>query len=141
EIDPNYELKVVKVLSQHSDIWLVEFNENNVDKAQILNELNRLNTVLYAQPNRAVELRAAPNDPDFGNQWQYNNIEAQDAWDITTGGTTPNGTEIVVALIESADLINHEDLKDNQWVNTAEIPNNGIDDDGNGYIDDYNGWN
>ena len=140
-VSTDFELNIVKVLSQHSDIWLLEFNDENTDVEQVLIALMKVSSVLYAQSNKTVELRAAPNDPDFGNQWQHNNIQSQSAWDITTGGSTPGGTDVVVALIESADLINHEDLKDNQWVNTAEIPNNGIDDDGNGYIDDYNGWN
>ncbi len=62
------------------------------------------------------------------------------AWDITTGGTTAFGDEIVVCVIEGGNL-NHPDLVDNKWVNTQEIPGNGLDDDGNGYVDDYNGWN
>lgn len=140
-ISSDFELEVVKVLSQYSDIWLLKFNAESKTIEEVLNALNQLDYVLSTSPNRVVELRAAPNDPNFGSQWQYDNIDAESAWDITTGGTTPDGTDIVVALIESADLINHKDLKDNHWVNTAEIPNNGIDDDGNGYIDDYNGWN
>jgi subtilisin family serine protease len=51
------------------------------------------------------------------------------------------GKPVVVAIIDSGIDINHEDLKDNIWVNAGEIPNNGIDDDKNGYIDDVNGWN
>ncbi|MCU0470719.1 MAG: S8 family peptidase [Arcicella sp.] len=47
---------------------------------------------------------------------------------------------VLVAIIDSGIDINHEDLVDNIWVNTREIPNNGIDDDGNGYVDDINGW-
>lgn len=141
EVPSDFELEVVKVLSKYSDIWLLGFNDENTDIQEIINSLKKINSVLYVQPNRAVEMRAAPNDPSFGNQWQYDNIKAEAAWDITTGGGTSGGTDIVVALIESADLMNHEDLVDNHWVNTAEIPNNGIDDDGNGYVDDYNGWN
>jgi hypothetical protein len=140
-VPSHFELKVQKILSQHSDIWLLNFNDENTDVKEVVATVQKINSVLYAQPNREVELRAAPNDPSYGSQWQHDNIDSELAWDITTGGTTANGTEIVVALIESADIINHPDLMDNQWVNTAEIPNNGVDDDGNGYIDDYNGWN
>ncbi len=52
-----------------------------------------------------------------------------------------NGKTVVVAVIDSGIDITHEDLQDNIWVNADEIPNNGIDDDKNGYIDDVNGWN
>lgn len=51
------------------------------------------------------------------------------------------GKEVVVAVIDMSIDINHEDLKNNIWINSNEIPNNNIDDDGNGYIDDINGWN
>jgi PKD repeat protein len=137
----HFELSVESLLSKHADIWLLNFNDSQTDLNEVLSILDRQSTILYVQPNRKVELRAAPNDPLFGSQWHHDNMDSQLAWDITTGGTTPNGKGIVVALIESADLMNHNDLQENQWVNTAEIPNNGIDDDGNGYIDDYNGWN
>ncbi|PWH81863.1 S8 family serine peptidase [Brumimicrobium oceani] len=137
----HFELTIESLLSQHADIWLFNFNDEQTNLSEVLSLLERQPPILYVQANRKVELRATPNDPLFGNQWHHNNIDSQLAWDITTGGTTPNGKEIVVALIESADLINHSDLQANQWVNTGEIPNNGIDDDGNGYVDDYNGWN
>ena len=55
------------------------------------------------------------------------------------GGAT--GQEVIVAIIDSGVDVNHEDLKDNIWINEGEIPGNGIDDDENGYIDDINGWN
>ncbi|MFA5573863.1 MAG: S8 family serine peptidase [Brumimicrobium sp.] len=136
-----FELKVEKELSNYSNIWLLKFNDKVVSIDDVLTVLLKENSVYLAQKNHYVTLRQAPNDPNYGNQWQHTKIDSELAWDITTGGTTPSNTDIVVAVIESADLINHPDLQDNHWVNTAEIPNNGIDDDGNGYIDDYNGWN
>lgn len=48
---------------------------------------------------------------------------------------------VVVAVIDSGVDIEHEDLKDNIWINPGEVPGNGIDDDGNGYVDDVHGWN
>ena len=53
----------------------------------------------------------------------------------------PKSKTIVVAVIDSGIDITHEDLRENIWINQDEIPNNGIDDDSNGYIDDINGWN
>jgi PKD repeat protein len=140
-IPTHFELSVERNLSKYADIWLLEFNDEQTNLDEVLSLLTKEATILYVQPNRKVELRTAPNDPLYNSQWHHDNIDSELAWDITTGGTTVNGKEIVVALIESADLINHSDLQDNHWKNTAEIPNNGIDDDGNGYIDDYNGWN
>lgn len=141
DLPSEYDLRINRVLSKHTDIWLFEFDNNSADIDDVLNSVKKLSSVWQAQRNHKVELRAAPNDPQYGSQWQHDNIDSELAWDITTGGTTATGDDIVVALIESADLINHPDLQSNQWVNTAETPNNGVDDDGNGYIDDYNGWN
>lgn len=140
-VPANFDLKVSRILSKHSDIWLFEFDNSQASHEEVLSHIRKVESVWLAQPNHKVELRAAPNDPDYGSQWQHQNIDSELAWDITTGGTTANGDDIVVALIESADLLGHPDLQTNHWVNTAETPNNGIDDDGNGYVDDYNGWN
>lgn len=129
------------VLSELSNIHLFSFDEAAVNGDQLLRNIRGVRYVRAAQFNHFVEERStAPNDPQFGSQWHHDNIDSELAWDITTGGTTANGDDIVVAVIESANY-NHNDLIDNHWVNTAEIPGNGIDDDGNGFTDDYNGWN
>jgi len=86
-----------------------------------------------------VTLRGEPNDPSFNLQWGFDLIEAQKAWNVTTGGSTLNGKEIVIATIDDGFDINHEDLVDNIWINKDEIPDNNIDDDQNGYVDDYYG--
>ena len=67
-------------------------------------------------------------------------IQAPDVWEITTGGVTPLGDTIVIAVVEGGDYT-HEDLIDNLWINHHEIDNDEIDNDGNGYIDDKFGWN
>lgn len=140
-VPANFGLVVKRILSKHSDIWLFEFDEEEVTIEEVLSTVRKSKDVWLAQKNHKVQYRAAPNDTDYASQWQHINIDSELAWDITTGGTTANGDDIVVALIESADLIGHQDLQSNHWVNTAETPNNSIDDDGNGYVDDYNGWN
>ena len=101
-----------------------------------------------AQFNHEVQNRETePNDPQLPQQWHHvqsgdHDIDSDLAWDITTGGAAADGSRIVVAVLEGGGSnYNHVDLIDNHWVNTAEIPDNGIDDDGNGFVDDYNGWN
>ncbi|MEW6378475.1 MAG: hypothetical protein AB1611_02575 [bacterium] len=84
-----------------------------------------------------------PNDPYFSNQWHLKNtndyaadVDASRAWDLTRGD--PN---IIVAVINSGIQTNHPDLSANIWTNLNEIPANGLDDDGNGCVDDVHGWN
>jgi hypothetical protein len=64
----------------------------------------------------------------------------EEAWELTTGGVTPQGDTIVVCVIDNGLDLGHEDFGNNLWVNHNEIPNNGLDDDNNGYIDDHRGW-
>ncbi|MDQ8209500.1 S8 family serine peptidase [Coraliomargarita sp. SDUM461003] len=102
--------------------------------------------VTYAEPDFTVHSFALTNDPYFGTQWNLNNIgqvsgvldadiDAFEAWDIETGDSS-----LVVGIIDTGVNLQHVDLVDNLWVNTDEIPDNGIDDDSNGYIDDVYGW-
>jgi len=74
------------------------------------------------------------NDP-FVLQWAYEDINVYDAWDSETGSR-----DVVVAVIDTGVDTFHPDLKANMWRNVDEIPNNGLDDDENGYIDDVYGW-
>ena len=75
------------------------------------------------------------NDPYLKDQWYLSRISAYDAWETTTGSS-----EVVIAVIDSGVDIDHPDLVNNIWENENEIPNDNIDNDYNGYVDDYNGW-
>ena len=99
--------------------------------------------IRYVEPDYVVRSQQTiPNDPKFGLLWGLNNnptpaadISAPQIWDLTTGDK-----QVVIAGIDTGMDYNHPDLASNIWHNTAETLN-GLDDDGNGYIDDIRGWN
>lgn len=106
--------------------------------------------VIIVQYHHYVEIRQFPDDPFFMNQWNFYNdgssggvvdadIDLELAWDLSTGGWTTTGDTIVVAVVDDEFSIPHNDLRFRK--NHDEIPGNGIDDDGNGYVDDHIGYN
>jgi thermitase len=104
----------------------------------VLNAENRykhFDGIETAQPNYYYHLLATPNDAQFSAMYGMTKISAPQAWDMQTGSSA-----VVVADIDTGMKMNHEDLAPNLWVNTGEIAGNNIDDDGNGYIDDVNGY-
>ena len=147
------QIKTVKQVSKFLNIWLFEFDHNAVSENEMLRLFKAHPNVLEAQFNHKIENRETlPNDPSINLQWQWKNnggsnavadadVDAELAWDITTGGLTATGDTIVVCVVDDGIALNHPDLKQNLWRNYAEIPGDGIDNDNNGYIDDYNGWN
>ena len=103
--------------------------------------LARNASVVSVDLNRLVEFRTDPNDPIYDRQQtNFERAGFPDAWDLTPGGMTTDGRQIVIAILDAGFDTDHEDLTENLWQNTAEIPMNGIDDDNNGYIDDVYGW-
>lgn len=148
----SFKLEFVKELSKPMSIWLIRFDYNAVSHSTMQSWLYSQKNVSLADYNYLIQMRSTmPGDPSVNQQWHHNNtgqtggtvdadIDSDLAWDITTGGTTATNDDIVVCLIESGNL-DHQDLTANRWFNQDEIENNGIDDDGNGYIDDYHGWN
>jgi subtilisin family serine protease len=90
--------------------------------------------IQYVQPNFLRQLHVNPNDPLYNQQLHYVS-DVQDAWNYSTGSPL-----IKVGIVDSGVLIHHPDLQQNIWVNPNEIPDNGIDDDNNGYVDDWCGW-
>lgn len=141
-----------KKISTVLNIWLLDFDYTLVNEDAFLKDIKRDAYVEVAQKNHLIEYRAEPNDPHFSSQWQYINtgqsgglpgadLDADLAWDVTTGGVTATGDTIVVCVIDDGYDMGHDDLQDNLWINHAEVPSNGLDDDNNGYVDDYYGWN
>ncbi|MCK5059411.1 MAG: S8 family serine peptidase, partial [Candidatus Aminicenantes bacterium] len=130
-------------------IALIEMKgKKNEDKAsEALSLLKGNSLVEYAEYNFIHHAALTPNDPRFDELWGMHNtgqtggtpdadIDAPEAWDISTGST-----EVIVGVIDTGVDYNHEDLAANMWTNPGEIPGNGVDDDGNGYVDDVHGIN
>lgn len=101
----------------------------------LVNYFNDLPIVEYSEPNYRVVSQAVPNDQYYSLQWGMTNTNAESAWDTRT-----DASSIIVGVIDSGVQYNHPDLVDNIWTNSGEIPNNGIDDDNNGYVDDFYGY-
>lgn len=120
--------------------------------------------VLWAQPNYIYRLATVPNDPRFAEQWGLNNtgqivnnqpagtlgsdIHASVAWDAFTGPVGSN--EVLIAVVDTGIDYSHPDLQPNIWINSGEMGTdsqgrdkrtNGVDDDNNGMVDDWHGWN
>ena len=133
-------LRVEQEVSPEMRAWLLRFDPEAITQWGMLRRVLQHPAVMLAQNDHVVKERVAPNDPQYGQVWHHQNIDSEAAWDISTGGVTITGDTIVVCIIENADL-SHPDLAANAWINAGEIPGNGIDDDGNGYIDDRRGWN
>lgn len=143
-------LPEIKASYEISDImraWLFTFNEEFVSLNEIIRFAPTCRSIQLAQANHKIAERIVPNDPSYGQQWFHNDasdndIDTPEAWDITTGGLTAFGDEIVVCVVEGGGAKwDQADIIENHWTNTNEIDGNGIDDDNNGYIDDIDGWN
>ncbi len=131
----------LKTISENFNYYKITFDPTIFSENHILTQLKFHPKVKAAQYNYFVELRATPNDPLFSKQWSLNKINAPSVWDVTTGGKTACGDSIVIAILDRGFDLTQNDLKPNIWQNRFEIPNNNIDDDKNGYVDDFKGLN
>lgn len=139
-----------------AETQLVEVRDVSVARA--LRELHEDPKVRYVSRNwiRRPVAVPIPNDPFFGELWGLHNtgqevggssgipdadIDAPEAWEIEPAwGIAPDGTEAVVAVMDTGADLAHSELAERLWTNAGEIPDNGIDDDGNGYVDDVHGY-
>ena len=87
----------------------------------------------YLRPTLADAI--LPNDPKYPEQWSLPLMKLPQAWAIEKGDR-----EVVIAIIDSGIDYTHDDLAPKVWINPGEVPENGLDDDGNGYVDDIYGW-
>lgn len=108
----------------------------------VASELSRDPAVVLAEPQPLYRVtregNAIPNDARYDRQREVmERHQFPDAWDVVKG---EQGSALI-AVVDEGTFWQHEDLRDNLWTNPNEIPNNGVDDDGNGFVDDVHGWN
>ena len=110
---------------------------NGLDPKKAAAGISLESEIEFAQPNFYYHLQTTPNDIQWGTAGMYGlpKISAPAAWDLTTGSST-----VVVANIDTGMRYTHEDLAGNMWTNPGEIQGNGIDDDNNGFPDDFYGY-
>jgi subtilisin family serine protease len=145
---------VIRQKMSAAHLYLVAFPNPTLDTVPegMAALLSLSNVVDYAEPDGIAQALATfPNDPSFGELWGLHNtgqtvnwgmagtpdadIDAPEAWDIETGSTN-----VVVAVIDTGINYHHPDLTANLWRNPGETPGNGVDDEGNGLVDDVYGW-
>ena len=161
------EIKIRSVLGTLNSKVLYEFKSSGallVDVPSALSDsellavaaaMSEVSSVEYAHPNSILRAINTPNDPQFGEQEDLNNtgvngaradsdIDAPEAWQITTGSSS-----VVVGVIDTGIDYSHPDLQENMWTNPGESGldakgldkrSNGVDDDQNGFVDDFRGW-
>ena len=144
---------IEKVLVRRLNIVSIKLKNDMIGgPLSAIKELENNPFIDKVMPDTKVSRRNIPDATQFNQQWALQNtgqsggtidadIDAPEAWDLSTGGVTPLGDTIVVAIVDGGMLLTHADLIPNLWTNWGEIPGNGIDDDNNGYIDDIHGWN
>ncbi|MBD98539.1 MAG: hypothetical protein CMO34_01740 [Verrucomicrobia bacterium] len=116
-----------------STIYKIYFSKE-VDLVKMSSLLTQFDEVEYAELDYIQHLANQPNDPRNIDQWYLDAISAHQAWGINQGDT-----EVVIGIVDAGADMDHEDLIDNIAVNEAD-PINGIDDDGDGFVDNYRGW-
>ncbi len=114
--------------------YLLEFSDY-ANVTAIINEMKATGKIDYAEQVPVDRTCLTPNDPSFSSQWHLSVINAAGAWNYFSTGST-----IKIAIVDDAVERTHSDISPNLWVNPGEIANNNIDDDGNGYMDDINGY-
>ncbi len=105
-----------------------------VNPLYMASKISHISNVQWAEPYYLGQMLFSPDDALYSKQYALRKISAEEAWNITKGDST------IIAIVDTGVDWKHPDLRANIWTNPGEIPNNGIDDDHNGYIDDVHGW-
>lgn len=137
------EFEVAREIHAPMGLWEISPRNEITDYTDIAGDSywENLKQLRYVGFNRKVSKRVAPNDVFYGNQPYLGHIGLEYVWNHQKNGVNINGDTLVVAYIDDGADTSHPDLVGNLYINKNEIPWNGVDDDENGYIDDYQGWN
>lgn len=118
---------------QVQKIYEVQFDAN-ADDVAFIEAWKQFSFIEYAEQIPQYEMHYTPNDLGF-LQWGIPIVRAEEAWDLSRGSRS-----VTVAIVDDAVLLSHEDLAAQVWTNPGEIAGDSIDNDGNGFIDDVNGY-
>lgn len=131
-----YEYVIIPDLNFH----LITLAEQSSVPA-LLDEFSTDSRILVAERNQMAHSRCrVPNDEFFFDQYPLDLLNMPDLWCAGTNPVSSDGDTIVIAVVEFDDnILDHEDINENLWVNYGEVPGDGLDNDGNGYVDDVNG--
>ena len=124
--------------TKFTNVVLIEYSPPGLDSSILQRQLATIEGVCWASPN--VKLTGdprelVPDDPQYGSQYHHPLMQNDDAWDITLGDSS-----VIMGITDDGVDIDHADLIENIWTNPGEIPGDGTDNDGNGYVDDVHGW-
>lgn len=122
-------------LGHLSNIYEFQYS-NEIDPIVLSRKISSLPDVEYAEPRFIYytdDVAVTTNDPIQNSFVSFHSFD--DAWEVSQ-----SSTDVIISIVDSGVNYIHEDLEDKQWLNEDEIPGNGIDDDNNGFIDDYLGW-
>lgn len=129
-------IKRSQVKDQNFDVesyYHIEYmGKANIEK--VINTLLENEDIAYAEPRYINTVEYTPNDVAYSIQFYLPQVKAPEAWDVRK-----DATNVIIAIVDTGSELTHEDLAANIYYNIAD-PVNGIDDDGDGYIDNYAGW-
>lgn len=137
--------KLERIFKTEDATWYTAYLFKGEDVDKVIGKVRAIKKVLVAEYNFKYETTAVSEEvagnPKAADQWVLNGSGIQDCWkELKAQGVDAGGnSSVTVAVIDTGVDYNHEDLKDNVWKNTEEIPNDGIDNDGDGIVDDYYG--
>ncbi|GAB5553802.1 MAG: hypothetical protein Sapg2KO_33930 [Saprospiraceae bacterium] len=139
-IDPDFQVQ--KILSANYNIFHLSHQSGRTNK-DLLNDLKHRPGIKHAQLNHPVlQRQTTPNDPFWEAQQNLFQIGISSLWQQSPSGKTTQGTPIVLGILEPDGFdTDHEDLQQQIWRNEREVPADQMDNDQNGYVDDYLGWN
>ena len=116
-----------------SDLYIAKY-EGNQPIVTVINALLKDEQILYAEPSYIYRTSFVPSDASFSLQTYFNRLQVTQAWDVLR-----DASSVIIGIVDSGSDLQHEDLASNIFLNMAD-PVNGIDDDKDGYIDNYLGW-